>query len=114
MKAVTRSLAYSPGPAGLAAATDTDTTSRRPEPIGMQKLPGKSSAGGPLAGLSKTGLSIALAERAIPIHRPAAEDLSASAGLLSHPYPSATSPDAIERALQAAFWKVHGMPSGCS
>ncbi|KFX27601.1 type III secretion system effector XopQ [Ralstonia solanacearum] len=119
MKALTRSPAYPSGLRDLVATAETDAAthplrslnSTPPGTTGTQKPPGKSVAGGPLAGLSKTGLSIALPERAIPIHRPAAEDLSASAGLLPHPYPSATSPDAIERALQAAFWKVHGTPS---
>ncbi|MEQ6348064.1 type III secretion system effector XopQ [Ralstonia pseudosolanacearum] len=114
MKAVTRSSAYSPGPSGLAAATDTDTTRRRPGPRGnmppdasyTQKPPGKSPAGGPLEGLRKPGLGVALPGRTI--HRPATEGPGTADRLLPRARP--TSADAVRRALLTAFWGCHGMP----
>ncbi|MHA6886657.1 type III secretion system effector XopQ [Ralstonia pseudosolanacearum] len=105
MKAVTRSSVYSPGPVGLAAATDTDTTSRRPKPRGNIP-PGKSSAGGPLEGLRKTGLGVVLPEPAI--RRPATEAPGTADRLLPRARP--TSPDAVRRALLNAFWGSHGAP----
>ncbi|MHA6908109.1 type III secretion system effector XopQ [Ralstonia pseudosolanacearum] len=104
MKAVTRSSVYSPGPVGLAAATDTDTTNRRPEPRGNMP-PGKSSAGGPLDGLRKTGLGVVLPRT---IQRPATEGPGAAGRILPRARP--TSPDAVRRALLNAFWGSHGAP----
>lgn len=77
-----------------------------PGTAGEQKPPGKSSAGGPLAGLSKTGLGVVLPERAL--HLPAMESLAAPARLLPRTRPA--SADAVRRALLTAFWGSHGAP----
>ncbi|NKA16084.1 RipB-effector family protein [Ralstonia solanacearum] len=114
MKAVTRSPAYPSGLRDLAATAKTDATtyplrphnSMPPGTAGEQKPPGKSSAGGPLAGLSKTGLGVVLPERAL--HLPAMESLAAPARLLPRTRPA--SADAVRRALLTAFWGSHGAP----
>ncbi len=110
MKAVTRSPAYPPDPA---ATVGTDAVHRQPWPHnkppgtgGTLKPPAKSITGGPLAGLSKTGLGVVLPERAL--HLPAMEGLAAPARLLPRTCPA--SADAVSRALLTAFWGSHGAP----
>lgn len=113
MKAVTRSPAYPPGPPDPAATAGTDAAHRQPWPHneppgtgGTLKPPAKSITGGPLAGLSKTGLGVVLPERAL--HLPAMESLAAPARLLPRTRPA--SADAVRRALLTAFWGSHGAP----
>ncbi|AMP38816.1 type III secretion system effector XopQ [Ralstonia solanacearum] len=108
MKAAPRSPAYPSSLPDLAATAETDATnhpsrphsSKPPGTSGAQKPPGRSIAGGPLEGLSKTGLGVVLPERAIRL--PATENLGAPARLVPRARPA--SPDAVRRALLAAFW----------
>ncbi|CAH0445933.1 hypothetical protein LMG10661_02076 [Ralstonia syzygii subsp. syzygii] len=115
MKAAPRSPADPSSLPDLAATAETDATNhplrphsnKPPSTGGAQKQPGRSIAGGPLEGLSKTGLGVVLPKPAI--HLPATTELAAPARLLPRARPA--SADAVRQALLSAFWGSRGSPS---